>query len=270
MGVFQAAAVQLAATSDKAANLAAAGRLVAEAAADGASLVVLPEVFSWRGPRRDESDAAETIPGPTTEYCGDLARQFRIHLVAGSILEGGAVPGKVFNTSCVFSPEGRLLGQYRKIHLFDVDLPDQVSVHESDTRAPGDEPVVVKTALGTIGLSICYDLRFPELYRVLVQRGATIITVPAAFTAPTGEAHWECLLRARAIENQVYLLAPNQYGRTPHGFSDYGHTMAIGPWGDVLGCATDGDAVVHATIDPDHVTAVRREMPCMTHARLLD
>lgn len=268
MGVFQAAALQLAASSDKAANLAAAGRLVAAAAADGAALVVLPEVFSWRGPRGDEVSMAEPVPGPTTEYCGDLARQFRLYLVAGSILERSPVPGKVFNTSCVFSPEGRLIGQYRKIHLFDVDLPERVSVRESDTRTPGDEVVVVDTDLGTIGLSICYDLRFPELYRRLVQRGATIITVPAAFTAPTGKAHWEPLLRARAIENQAYVLAPNQYGRTPHGFSDYGHTMVIGPWGEVLGSAADGEAVVCASLDPDRVQTVRREMPCMTHARL--
>jgi predicted amidohydrolase len=269
MAVFQAAAIQLAATSDKAANLAAAGRLVAEAATGGAALVVLPEVFNWRGARHGETAAAEAIPGPTTDYCGELARRFRIHLVAGSMLESGPAPGKAFNTSCVFSPEGRLVGRYRKIHLFDVDLPGRVSVRESDTRAHGDEPVVVATDLGMIGLSICYDLRFPELYRRLVQRGATVITVPSAFTAPTGQAHWESLLRARAIENQVYVLAPNQYGDTLHGFADYGHTMVIGPWGEVLGCVTDGDAVVRADIDIDHVARVRREMPCLTHARLL-
>jgi len=268
MPVFQAAAVQMAATPDKEANLAVAERLAREAAADGAALVVLPEVFSWRGPRREEAAVAEAIPGPTTEYCGRLARELGIYLVAGSILERGGAEDKLHNTSCVFSPEGRLVARYRKIHLFDVDLPGQVSVRESDTRAHGTEPVVVSTSLATIGLSICYDLRFPELYRRLVFSGATVVTVPAAFTAATGRAHWEVLLRTRAIENQVYVLAPNQFGRNPHGFDDYGHTMAVGPWGEVLGCAPTGETVLRVSIDLDHLAKVRGELPCLKHARL--
>jgi predicted amidohydrolase len=257
MPVFQAAAVQMAATSDKSANLATAARLVRTAAAGGATLVVLPEVFNWRGGRRDEPLAAEPIPGPTTTACADLARELGIHLIAGSILERGGPDGKARNTSCVFSPAGDLIGSYQKIHLFDVDIPGRVSVRE-----------VVTTDLATIGLSICYDLRFPELYRHLAHHGATIVTVPAAFTAPTGRAHWESLLRARAIENQVYVLAANQFGTTPHGFEDYGHTMAIGPWGEVLGCADTEETIVRATIDLDHLAQVRREMPCLEHARL--
>jgi predicted amidohydrolase len=265
---FQAAAAQMAATSDKAANLATAARLVREAAAGGAALVVLPEVFNWRGARREEAGAAEPIPGPTTEYCAALACELGVHLIAGSILECGGPAGKAYNTSCVFTPAGELIARYRKIHLFDVDLTGRVQVRESDTRVHGTEPVVVDTALAKIGLSICYDLRFPELYRRLVRADATVVTVPSAFTAPTGRAHWESLLRARAIENQVYVIAPNQFGCTPHGFDDYGHTMVIGPWGEVLACAPAGETLAWATIDLDQLAAVRREMPCLAHARL--
>jgi predicted amidohydrolase len=269
MSTFQAAAVQMAAGPDKDANLARAARLVREAAAGGATLVALPEVFAWRGPPCDEARAAEPIPGPTTARCAELARELRIHLVAGSILETGAPDGKVYNTSCLFSPAGELQARYRKIHLFDVDLPGKVRARESDARARGGEPVVAATALAPIGLSICYDLRFPELYRRLVRAGAAIVTVPSAFTAPTGQAHWEPLLRARAIENQIYVLAPDQFGRNPHGFEDHGHTMIVGPWGEVVASAPDGETVVRATIDLDELDRVRQELPCLAHAQLL-
>jgi predicted amidohydrolase len=268
MAQFQAALVQMAAGPDKEANLERADRLVRAAAAGGAALVVLPEVFSWRGPRQDEAAAAEPVPGPTTELCSRLARELELYLVGGSILEQGGAQGKAYNTSCLFAPDGRLVACYRKIHLFDVDLPGAVQVRESDTRAHGATPVAVDTALGTFGLSICYDLRFPELYRHVVRRGATILTVPSAFTAPTGRAHWEPLLRARAIENQAYLLAPNQYGRNPHGFEDYGNSMVVDPWGEVIARAGVGEEVLRATIDPDQVARVRRQMPCLEHARL--
>jgi predicted amidohydrolase len=269
MAVFQAALVQMAASADKQGSLAVAARLVREAAAGGAALVVLPEVFSWRGPRGEETAAAEAIPGPTAAFCRHLAANLHIHLVAGSILERGGPDGKVFNTSCLFGPGGDLVARYRKIHLFDVDLPGQVQVRESDTRCHGTDPVVAATSLGTIGLSICYDLRFPELYRQLVRRGATILTVPSAFTAPTGQAHWEALLRARAIENQAYVLAPNQHGPNPHGFHDHGNSMVVDPWGRVVAHAITGEGVIRAPVDLDLVQKVRHEMPCLDHARLL-
>jgi predicted amidohydrolase len=267
--MFQAAAIQMAAGPDKAANLDRAARLVREAAAGGAALVVLPEVFAWRGPAREEPRAAEAIPGPTTERLAALARELAIHLVAGSILEAGAPGGKVYNTSCLFAPSGALVARYRKIHLFDVDLPERGRVRESDARAHGAaEPVVAATALAPIGLSICYDLRFPELYRRLVRAGADVVAVPSAFTATTGRAHWEPLLRARAIENQLYVVAADQFGRNPHGFEDHGHSMIVGPWGEVLASAPDGEAVVRATIDLDYLGRVRRELPCLAHVRL--
>jgi predicted amidohydrolase len=263
---YVAAAVQMRSGASRAANLARATALVREAAGRGARLVVLPEVFAWRGPDRDPD--AETIPGPLTETLGALARTLGIHLCAGSVLE--AVPGepRTYNTSCVFDPRGTLIAHYRKVHLFDVDLPGRVTVRESDTRAPGSEVVTVPTELGTLGLSICYDLRFPELYRRLVHAGTEVLLVPSAFTFTTGAAHWEVLCRARAIESQCYLIAPDQAGTSPHGFPDWGDSMIVDPWGRVLGRAGDGEAVVTAEIDLDYLARVRQELPSLAHVRL--
>jgi predicted amidohydrolase len=265
---YVAAAVQMSSGPDRSVNLARADGLVREAHAHGARLVVLPEVFAWRGPRTNEPENAERVPGPTTEALGALARELGIYLCAGSLLE--AVPGETrpFNTSCLFAPDGELIGRYRKLHLFDVDIPGRVSVRESETRAPGNEDVTVPTAIGTIGLSVCYDLRFPELYRRLVRAGAEILLIPSAFTFPTGAAHWEVLCRARAIENQCYVIAADQTGTSPTGVPDYGDSCIIDPWGRVLARAGDGEDVVTATIDRDYLARVRRDMPCLTHARL--
>jgi predicted amidohydrolase len=225
-------------------------------------------VFAWRGPRADEAASIEAIPGVTTDAMAALARSCGVHLCAGSILE--AIPGdrRAYNTSCLFAPDGTLLARYRKLHLFDVDLPGRVSVRESDSRAPGDEVVAVPTPLGVLGLSICYDLRFPALYRRLSQAGADVLLVPAAFTFHTGSAHWDVLCRARAIENQCYLIAPNQTGMSPHGFADWGNSCIVDPWGRVLARGGDGEGVVVAEIDLDYLAQVRRELPCLSHARL--
>jgi predicted amidohydrolase len=265
---YVAAAVQMSSGADKAANLARAAALMREAAARGARLVVLPEVFAWRGPRAEEAAAAEPVPGPTTAALGALAGELGIVLCAGSLLETVAGEPRPYNTSCVFDPRGALVARYRKLHLFDVELPGRVSVRESATRAPGTEIVTVPTALGTLGLSICYDLRFPELYRALVRAGAEILLVPSAFTFPTGAAHWEVLCRARAVENQCYVIAPDQTGTSPHGFADYGDSLIADPWGRVLARAGDGDGVVTAEIDRAFLARIRRELPCLTHARL--
>ncbi len=264
---YLAAAVQMSSGADRAANLARATALVREAAARGARLVVLPEVFAWRGPRAEEGARAEPVPGPTTTALGALARELAIHLCAGSLLE--TVPGepRAYNTSCVFDPRGELIARYRKLHLFDIDLPGRVSVRESDTRAPGADVVTVPTALGTLGLSICYDLRFPELYRALVRGGAEVLLVPSAFTFPTGAAHWEVLCRARAVESQCYVIAPDQTGSSPHGFLDYGDSLIVDPWGRVLARAGDGEGVVTAEIDLTYLARVRRELPCLKHVR---
>lgn len=265
---FIAAAVQMLASDDKASNLAEAERWVRQAAGVGARLVVLPEVFIWRGNKKNEREFAETIPGPTSEKLASLARELKIFLLGGSILE--AIPGspKAYNTSLLFDPAGNLLASYRKIHLFDVDLANGVSLRESDSRAPGAEVVAARTELGTLGLSVCYDLRFPELYRGLADKGAQLIFVPSAFTAFTGQAHWETLLRARAIENQAYIVAADQYGKSAKSFECHGHSMIVDPWGTVLAELPDGAGVISTEIDLDQLAKVRAELPALRHRRL--
>jgi predicted amidohydrolase len=268
MEPFLAAAIQLTSGSDQDANLARAETLVRRAAARGARLVALPEVFAWRGDRAAEVAMASPVPGPLSERLQALAADLGVVLIAGSFLERAPDDTKVYNTALVLDVDGTVRGTYRKIHLFDVDLPGRVSIRESDTRTPGDAIVTAETACGTIGLSICYDLRFPELYRALTRAGATILAIPAAFTFVTGAAHWEPLLRARAIENQAYLVAPNQTGLGPHGIADYGHSMIVDPWGTILARAAEGEQVILAEIDPSRLARVRAEMPCQQHARL--
>jgi len=268
MDRFLAAVVQMASGPARTANLERAAALVREAAARGASLVVLPEVFAWRGPRAEEAAHAEPIPGPSTDAMAAVARETAVHLLMGSILEQAAEERRSFNTTCLLSPGGEILARYRKLHLFDVDLPGRVTVRESDARAAGDEVVVAPTPLGTLGLSICYDLRFPELYRRQVRAGADLLLVPSAFTFATGSAHWEVLCRARAIENQCYLLAANQTGTSPHGFADFGNSLIVDPWGVVMARAGDGEGVTLAQIDRGYMARVRRELPVLTHARL--
>ena len=265
---FTVAAVQMLACDDKAANCAEAERWIRRAAAEGARLVALPEVFIWRGDKKKERAAAEPIPGPTSSSMAQLARELGIYVLAGSILEERPGSEKAYNTSLLFGPAGDVLAAYRKIHLFDVDLANGVSARESDTRAGGDSVTVAKTELGTMGLSVCYDLRFPELYRDLSRRGAELIFVPSAFTAYTGKAHWEPLLRARAIENQVYVVAPNQFGKNPDSFETYGHSMIIDPWGRVLSALDDGAGYITARVDREYLAQVRSEMPCLAHRKI--
>ncbi len=262
---FLAAAIQLTAGSDLTANLDRAAALARGAAARGAQLIVLPEMAVWRGAAAAEAAIAEPIPGPTTERLGGLARELGVVLVGGSQLE--AVPGEVraYNTSTVYGRDGTLLGAYRKVHLFDVDIAEHVTHRESDTRLRGAATVAVRTDLGTLGLSVCYDLRFPELYRRLSGAGAEILCVPAAFTFPTGAHHWEILLRARAIENQCYVIAPNQIGRGPSGVHDFGHSLIVDPWGTPIARASNLETAILAEIDLDYLAQVRRELPCLDH-----
>ncbi|HUO05189.1 MAG TPA: carbon-nitrogen hydrolase family protein [Candidatus Binataceae bacterium] len=266
---FLAAAIQMAAGADKAANLDRASRLIRDAAARGAALIALPEMFNWRGKRAEENAAAESLDGESLAAMAAIARELKIHLVAGSITEHGpADTGRNYNTSALFAPDGSRVATYRKIHLFDVDLPGRVTVRESAAKIPGIEVVCADTGLCPIGLTICYDLRFPELFRRLAFAGAKIITIPSAFTFPTGEAHWETLVRARAIENQVYVIAPAQFGPNVHGYSDYGNSMIVDPWGRVLARAADVEGAAIAPIDLGYLERVRRELPALTHVRL--
>jgi predicted amidohydrolase len=267
MRSYLAAAVQMTASSVKEENLAKAETFVRLAAERGATLIVLPEVFAWRGQRAEEPAQIEPIPGPTSERLRNLARRYQIYLLAGSFLEKGD-DARSYNTSLLLGPQGDTLAHYRKIHLFDVDIPGQVRVKESDTKKPGEAIVATTTPLGVFGLSVCYDLRFPELYRQLAAKSAEVMFVPSAFTFPTGAAHWEPLLRARAIENQTYIIAPNQIGKNAHGYADYGNSMIIDPWGKVIARAPDKECFITAEIDRDYVEKVRRELPCLAHRRL--
>ena len=265
---YLAAVIQMTSTSDKAANLEKAERMIRLAAARGARIVGLPETFNWRGKRTEEAAAAESLDGDTLTAMARLARELEIHLLAGSITEHVPGENRRYNTSVLFAPDGTRLAVYRKIHLFDIDLPGRVTVKESEAKLPGSEVVTAPTELGTVGLSVCYDVRFPELYRRLVYSGAAIITIPSAFTFPTGEAHWEVLIRARAIENQCYVLAPAQFGINVHGFADYGNSVIVDPWGRILARAGDQEGVLVAPVDMEYLERVRRELPSLTHARL--
>lgn len=268
--MFLAAAVQLTCTSDEPANLATASALIGLAAATGASLVVTPENTNFLGPHPDKVARAQPIGGEVTQRFAELARKHKIHLVLGSFNEKSDEPKRVYNTSVLFGPDGDVLAAYRKLHLFDVDVNPETRFKESDTCKPGEDVVVADTALGKIGLTICYDLRFPELYRALVDRGAEIITIPSAFTLTTGKDHWEPLVRARAIETQTYVLAPGQHGHHDDAGlrQSWGHSMIVDPWGAVIGQASDGPGVAMATVDLARVRRVRAQIPVQQHRRI--
>ena len=267
---MRVAVCQMRSGEDVAANLATAERLVAEAAEGGADLATLPELFTYLGRSSGRAAATEPVPGPTTERLSSLARDRRMWVLAGSVLE--AAEGRVHNTSLLFDRSGELVATYRKIHLFDVELPDQPPIHESDTFTPGEQLVTHATEEGRLGLSICYDLRFPELYRGLMVQGAEVLCVPAQFQHTTGVAHWEVLLRARAIENQCFVVAPGQwgpYGRADSGRRSHGHSMVVDPWGEVLVEAPqDGDGVWCADLDLTRLREIRTRLPALQHRRL--
>jgi predicted amidohydrolase len=238
------AAVQMCSGADKAQNVEIAGRLIRNAAKSGAKFIGLPENFAWMGPEPERAANAETLEGTTLKSMSALAAELSVTLLAGSILESGAPGDRCFNTSVLFGPDGKRLAVYRKIHLFDVEVGDGQTYRESAAVAPGTEVVVADTELGKVGLSVCYDVRFPELYRAQSSQGAVLLTVPSAFTLATGKDHWEVLLRARAIENQAYVIAPAQQGRHPKDRLTWGHAMVIDPWGLVI-------ARAHAAAPPN-------------------
>ena len=265
-----AAAVQMTSTSDVAANLAQAEELVRLAAARGARLIVTPENTNYLGPHHDKVRLAEPLDGPTIRRFAALAHELGVYLVLGSVNERSVDPRRCYNTSVMLGPNGALLAAYRKIHLFDVDVSDEVRFCESDTIVPGDDLFVVETALGRVGMSICYDLRFGELYRALVHRGAEVLLIPSAFTLMTGKDHWETLVRARAIEGQAYVIAAGQVGRHDDGGlrHSWGHSMIVDPWGAVVAMASDGPGVAIADVDVERVVSVRRAIPIAQHRRL--
>jgi deaminated glutathione amidase len=262
---LRVAAVQLNSTSDKVRNLATAERLVRAAAADGAELVALPEKWNLLAGGEELLAGAEPLDGPSLSAARAWARDLGIHLLAGSIAERGEGE-KASNTSVLIGPDGEDLAVYRKVHMFDVDAGG-VSYRESEHEQPGSELVTAPLGELIAGLSVCYDLRFPELFRILALRGARLLTVPSAFTAATGRDHWEVLLRARAIENQAFVLAPNQVGQAPPHFDSFGHSAIVDPWGTVLAMAPAGECFVAADLDLAAQDRVREELPSLANRR---
>jgi len=258
------AAVQLNSNGDKERNLAAAERLVRAAAADGAEFVALPEKWNLLADGEELVAGAEPLDGPSLTTARGWARDLGIHLLAGSISERGEEGEKASNTSVLIGPDGEDLAVYRKIHMFDVDAGG-VSYRESEHEQAGSEPVVAPVGDLIAGLTVCYDLRFPELFRILALRGARLIAVPSAFTLATGRDHWEVLLRARAIEDQVFVVAPNQSGEAPPHYSSFGRSMIVDPWGVVLATAPDGEGFVAADLDLAAQDRVRESLPSLAN-----
>jgi predicted amidohydrolase len=264
---LRVAAVQLNSTADPAANLTVADRLTRAAAADGAGVIVLPEKWTAMGSDEQLRAAAQALDGPAIEWARAIARELGVELVAGSIVE--LVPGreKLANTCVHVGPDGELKAVYRKLHMFDVEVAGR-SYRESDLEDPGEEVVLSETADGLqLGLSICYDLRFPELYRILAVRGARAFPLPAAFTLATTRDHWETLIRARAIENQAFVIAANQIGAHPGGNRSGGRSMIVDPWGIVLAQAPDAEGHIVAELDLERLAEIRAQLPALANRR---
>jgi predicted amidohydrolase len=265
---IRVACVQLTSRDDKAANLERTEQLVARAAATGADVVVLPEKWNAIGSAEVLHTAAEPLEGgESVEAMASWARTHGITLVGGSITERRDGREKLSNTSCVFDPDGELVAVYRKIHLFDVEVGGVV-YRESEAEEPGDEPVVARGEDWSIGLSVCYDVRFPELYRILALEGAEAVTVPAHFTTPTGQDHWHVLLRARAIENQYFVAAAAQWGETLPGKPAYGRSLIADPWGVVLAQAPDEETVISAEVDKGRLREIRAKLPSLANRQI--
>ena len=263
---MRVAAVQLTSTADRTRNLAAAERYIRAAANDGARLIALPEMFNALGDPDVLRAGAELLDGPTLSWAKELARQLGIWLVAGSIMERVAGQSKLFNTSCLFGPRGEVRATYRKIHLFDCDVPG-ASLRESDTVLPGRDIVRAEADGVPLGLSICFDLRFPELFRILAVGGVRLIVLASAFTERTGRDHWEILVRARAIENQVFVLAANQVGASTPRLRWLGRSMIVDPWGVVLAQAPDREGYILADLDFEAQDRMRAQLPSLANRR---
>jgi predicted amidohydrolase len=268
---MKVAVVQMNSQADLGKNLERATELTSRAAEMGAELVALPENFAFMGEADEQKrEIAEDLAGdgPIVKAMSGVARERGVFVLAGGMPEKSGEGDRPFNTSVLFAPNGALLARYRKVHLFDVDLPDGTTLRESNACRPGEDAVVTEVRGKKLGMTICYDVRFPELYRKLVDQGALLVTVPAAFTLTTGKDHWTTLLRARAIEDQVFVIAPAQHGRHPRGRVTYGKSAIIDPWGDVLAQCGEGEGVAIATLDFAYQQRVRAALPSLKHRRL--
>jgi predicted amidohydrolase len=268
---LRVAAVQLQSQDDIAENLRECRRLVGVAGREGAKLVVLPENFAYFGADETKHQSAERLGdghGKIQSALAEMAKSSEVFLVAGGFPEASGDAGRPYNTALVYGPDGQLVTSYRKIHLFDVALQDGTNLSESAGTSAGEALVTFDIGRFRIGLSICYDLRFPELYRALVTRGANVLLVPAAFTLHTGKDHWHTLLRARAIESQAFVVAAAQWGKHPRGRTTYGHSLVVDPWGAVIAEASDRVGVVSAALDLSYLEQVRAAVPCLSNRRL--
>jgi nitrilase len=270
--MMNVAAIQMVSTDTVAENLEMAQKLITEAVSDQAKLVTLPENFPLMG--KEDADRLAIVEqfgsGPLQSFLAEQSKQHQIWLLGGTIPLQSHVADKVLAASLLYSPEGVCVAHYDKIHLFDVlvDETNEESYKESNTFEPGNSVTVAETDIGNIGLSVCYDLRFPELYRKMHDNNVQIITAPSAFTATTGEAHWQSLLKTRAIENLCYVIASNQGGTHANGRETWGHSMIIDPWGSILACVDKGPGVAIAAIDLDKQTKLRNMFPTLEHRKL--
>ena len=267
MEPFIAAAIQIDTQNNKKENLSKLDHFIDVAKGHGAKLVGMPEFVNFFGEEKEEIENAETIPGPTTDFFCKKAKQHGIWLSCGSIAEKISGKDKLYNSSVFVNPKGEIVSVYRKIHLFDVDIKNVVTVVESNIIMAGEEIVVVDTDLTKVGLSICYDIRFPELYRIMALRGAEIVFASACFNLFTGRDHWETILRARAIENQCYMIAPDGIGKKLLDFPAYGRSLIIDPWGTVIAKASDQEGVISAEIDLEYLHKVRTGLPSLKHRK---
>ncbi len=268
---MRAAVVQLNTQDDVVENLARVRYWIGEAAAAGAQIVALPENFAFMGEEAQKLALAERVdgasPGPILATLADSAAKHGIWIVGGGMAERSDDVARPFNTSVLVDPRGAVVAAYRKVHLFDVSLPDGTTLRESAATSAGSEPVTAEVLGVRVGLSVCYDVRFPELYRHLVGQGARVVTVPAAFTLTTGKDHWHVLLRARAIENQVYVLAPAQHGKHPRGRTTYGKSVIVDPWGEIVAQCSEGQGFAVAQLDFAYQDRVRAALPSLLHRK---
>lgn len=273
---LRVAVLQLNSGEDVEANLRSVEQLAERAAGEGAALVMLPENFAFLGPQARKLLLAEPLLGaagaaserPLQLRMAALARRIGCYLLLGGFAERSEDPSRPYNTSLLVNPEGEPCAHYRKLHLFDIDLPDGTALRESHATSAGDRVVVTQVGPVKLGLSVCYDLRFPELYRQQVELGAQLLSVPSAFTLQTGPAHWHVLLRARAIENQCWVAAPAQWGRHPEGRASFGHALVVDPWGDVVAQCSDGVGYALADVKLPLLRGVRERLPCLAHRKL--
>ncbi|NTV90079.1 MAG: carbon-nitrogen hydrolase family protein [Clostridiales bacterium] len=265
-GVFRLALCQMNVIDDKAANVKQALYMLDRAAEGKADIVVLPEMFNCPYDKRKFKEYSEAVPnGFTTSSLSAKARELGIYIIGGSIPE--LDDGRIYNTSVIFGPDGRVLGKHRKIHLFDIDVPGKIKVTESEVLSPGEEPTIIDTEFCRLGVAICYDMRFPELIRKMTLNGAELVVIPGAFNMVTGPAHWELLIRTRAMDNQVFFAAASPARDYESSYVAYGNSMVSSPWAEILARAGEGEEIIFADIDLSEEDRIRRELPLLMHRR---